>query len=121
VLGPRCSGTRHRGGPSWSAPPSGQQEQALLSQFIAARERGEAALAIAISAEDLRVTMPPPFLYEGLTAMALLLGAAMQMGDWRVLPTTATRMPAAARAAFECSAVKALQAGDAKVPNSKQP
>ncbi len=81
----------------WSAPESSETERELLSQFIAAHERGDSALAVSISAQDLRVTMPPfPYLYEGLGAIGPLLGEAMRMGDWRLVPTWANRMPTAA-------------------------
>ena len=56
--------------------------------------------AIAIASEDLRVTMPPnPFAYDGLAAVAPLLERAFgpdRDGDWRLVPTRANRMPAAA-------------------------
>lgn len=81
----------------WTAPESSETERELLSQFIAAHERGDAALAVSISAQDLRVTMPPfPYLYEGLEVIGPLLGDAMHMGDWRLVPTWANRMPTAA-------------------------
>lgn len=41
--------------------------------------------------------MPPrPFCFEGLGAIAPLLGNAMAVGDWRLVPTQANRMPTAA-------------------------
>ena len=42
----------------WSAPSS-VAERELLDRFIDAHERCDAAAAIAIAAEDIRVTMPP--------------------------------------------------------------
>jgi RNA polymerase sigma-70 factor (TIGR02960 family) len=81
----------------WSVPESSETERELLSQFIAAHERGDSALAVSISAQDLRVTMPPfPYLYEGLGVIGPLLGDAMQMGEWRLVPISANRMPTAA-------------------------
>ena len=51
----------------WSAGEPNDEERALLARFIEAHERGDAALAVAISAEDLRITMPPnPFLFDGI-------------------------------------------------------
>jgi RNA polymerase sigma-70 factor (TIGR02960 family) len=80
----------------WSAPESSETERELLSQFIAAHERGDSRLAVAISAQDLRVTMPPhPYLYEGIAVIGPLLGEAMLMGEWRLVPTWANRMPTA--------------------------
>jgi RNA polymerase sigma-70 factor (TIGR02960 family) len=77
-----------------------EHEQRLLKGFIDAHERGDAAAAIAMVREDIRITMPPhPFLYEGRTAMGTLLERAFgpeQPGDWLLVPTLANRMPAAA-------------------------
>ena len=51
----------------WSAGEPSAEERALLDKFIDAHERGDAALAVSIAAEDLRITMPPaPMLFEGL-------------------------------------------------------
>lgn len=81
----------------WSTPESSETERELLSEFIAAHERGDSALAVSISAQDLRVTMPPfPYLYEGLGVIGPLLGEAMHMGQWRLVPIWANRMPTAA-------------------------
>jgi hypothetical protein len=53
--------------------------------------------AISISAQDLRITMPPyPHLFEGLEVIGPLLERALSEGDWRLLPTVANRMPTAA-------------------------
>jgi RNA polymerase sigma-70 factor (ECF subfamily) len=47
--------------------------------------------------EDIRVTMPPqPARYDGRDALAPLFGIAAEMGEWRLVPTRANRMPAAA-------------------------
>ncbi len=49
---------------------------------------------------DIRVTMPPhPVCFDGVEAIAPLLERAFgpdRDGDWRLLPTRANRMPAAA-------------------------
>ena len=83
----------------WSAPALGAQDKELLEKFIDAHERGDAAAAVAVAAQEIRITMPPyPFLYEGIDAMKSLLDRAFgsgQEGDWRLLPTAANRMPAA--------------------------
>ena len=59
-----------------------------------------AAAAVAIAAEDIRVTMPPaPMVFEGLVGLAPLLARALgpdRDGDWRLLATSANRLPAAA-------------------------
>jgi RNA polymerase sigma-70 factor (TIGR02960 family) len=84
----------------WSAPTLSTQDKQLLEQFIDAHERGDAVAAIAISAQDIRITMPPyPYLFDGIDAMRTLLERAFgdqREGDWRLLPTAANRLPAAA-------------------------
>jgi RNA polymerase sigma-70 factor (TIGR02960 family) len=72
----------------WSARQAGVEEQALLAQFIDAHERCDTAAAVAISAQDIRVTMPPyPYLFAGLDAIAplwprRLAPTAWAGGDW---------------------------------------
>jgi RNA polymerase sigma-70 factor (ECF subfamily) len=81
----------------WSAAQPSARERELLERFIDAHERCDAAAAIAISAQDLRITMPPfPYLYEGLEAIAPLLDRALREGDWRLVATRANRLPTAA-------------------------
>jgi len=81
----------------WSAAERSAKERELLARFIEAHERCDAAAAIAISAQDLRITMPPfPYLYEGRDAIAPLLDRALREGDWRLVATQANRMPTAA-------------------------
>ena len=81
----------------WATRDASDEERALLDQFIAAHEAGDAALAVSIAARDLRITMPPnPYLYEGRDTIAPLLGRAMGMGEWHLVATSANRMPTAA-------------------------
>ena len=84
----------------WSAGEPSSAERELLARFIEAHERCDATAALAAAAEDIRVTMPPyPWLYEGRDAVAPLMERAFgpeREGDWRLLPTSANRMPAAA-------------------------
>jgi len=84
----------------WSARKPSAEERALFARFIDAHERCDAAAAVAIVAQDIRITMPPhPFYFEGLEAIAPLLERALgegRDGDWRLVPTQANRMPAAA-------------------------
>jgi RNA polymerase sigma-70 factor (TIGR02960 family) len=81
----------------WSAHEPSAQERALLEQFIAAHERLDAEAAIALAARDLRITMPPnPWIFEGAEAIGPLMENAAAMGDWRLFPVAANRMPAAA-------------------------
>jgi len=75
-------------------------EQRLLAGFIAAHEAGDAEASAALMREDIRVTMPPhPMVFDGRDAIAPLLARAFgpeRMGEWRLVPTRANRMPAAA-------------------------
>ena len=81
----------------WSAGEPSDEERALLDRFIDAHERGDAALAVSIAAQDLRVTMPPyPHIFEGIDVIGPLIARAIGEGDWRLLPTVANRMPTAA-------------------------
>ena len=84
----------------WSAGAPNAEERELLERFIDAHERCDTAAAVAIAAQDIRITMPPnPFVFEGLDAMTPLLERAFgpdREGDWRLVPTWANRMPTAA-------------------------
>jgi RNA polymerase sigma-70 factor (TIGR02960 family) len=82
----------------WSVTEPTEEERALLAGFIDAHERADAAAAIALAREDIRITMPPnPWLYEGLDAIRPLLEHGLTaVGDWRLVPTRANRQPAAA-------------------------
>jgi RNA polymerase sigma-70 factor (ECF subfamily) len=86
--------------PARDAAPSEptDEERALLERFIDAHERADAALAVEVSREDLRITMPPhPMVYEGLEAIRPLLERGLtEAGVWRLVATRANRMPAAA-------------------------
>jgi RNA polymerase sigma-70 factor (ECF subfamily) len=77
-----------------------ERERELLAGFIATHESGDADAAVALMREDIRVTMPPyPRLYEGLAAVRALAEQGTGPnghGDWRLLPTRANRLPAAA-------------------------
>jgi RNA polymerase sigma-70 factor (ECF subfamily) len=83
----------------WSTATPTEDERALLARFIDAHERCDAAAAIAIASEDIRITMPPyPWRYVGLGQLTELLERGFgpqREGDWRLLPTSANRMPAA--------------------------
>jgi len=84
----------------WSARESNDGERILLARFIDAHERCDAAAAIAIASQEIRITMPPnPSRFEGRAAIAPLLARAFREerdGDWRLVPTQANRMPTAA-------------------------
>ena len=84
----------------WSAGRPSDQDRALLAGFIDAHERGDAKAAVAIAAQDLRITMPPyPYIFEGIDVIGPLIAKAMSDEDggaWRLIPTWANRMPTAA-------------------------
>ena len=81
----------------WSARDPSAEERELTEQFIAAHERLDAEAAMAIAARDLRVTMPPrPYRFDGAEVIRPLMADALAMGEWRLIPVGANRMPAAA-------------------------
>jgi RNA polymerase sigma-70 factor (TIGR02960 family) len=84
----------------WSASAMGEEERALLERFIDAHERCDAAAAVAIAAQDIKVAMPPnPVWFDGLDAVGSLIERAFgpdRDGEWRLLPARVNRMPAAA-------------------------
>ena len=81
----------------WSARSPSAAERELLDQFIEAHERLDAECAIAVAARDIRITMPPfSLVFDGADSIRPLMADAAAMGQWRVIPTGANRMPAAA-------------------------
>jgi RNA polymerase sigma-70 factor (ECF subfamily) len=81
----------------WQARPPSPAERELLAEFIAAHERLDATAIARIASADIRVTMPPmPYRFAGIDAMVGLLERAGREGEWRLVPTAANRMPAAA-------------------------
>jgi len=84
----------------WTARPLTAAEQETLRRFIEVHERGDAAAAKAMMCADIVATMPPsPSVYRGRPAMQELLEVAFSpdgMGEWRLVPTAANRLPAAA-------------------------
>jgi RNA polymerase sigma-70 factor (TIGR02960 family) len=82
----------------WSGGEPSEQERALLAGFIDAHERADAGAAAALLRDDVRITMPPhPWCYDGLAAIAPLLGPGLsEPGEWRLVPTRANRQPTAA-------------------------
>ncbi len=83
----------------WSTTSLSDEERDLLARFIAAHEAHDAEASAAMLREDARITMPPqPFLFEGRENIRRMLTTAFgveEMGDWRLIPTAANRMPAA--------------------------
>jgi RNA polymerase sigma-70 factor (TIGR02960 family) len=84
----------------WSASEPASEERELLDRFIDAHERCDAAAAGAAASQETHITTSPnPFCYDGLDSIASLLDRAFGVdrdGDWRLVPTMANRMPAAA-------------------------
>jgi RNA polymerase sigma-70 factor (ECF subfamily) len=75
------------------------QELELLEQFMDAFERADAAALTNLLREDARLTMPPALMwFEGhdsvMAFYSRLLGAD-RFGDFRMVPSTANRQPAA--------------------------
>ncbi|MDA0179064.1 RNA polymerase subunit sigma-70 [Solirubrobacter phytolaccae] len=74
-----------------------EDEQRLLQGFIATHESGDWSAAAALMREDIRVSMPPnPDVFEGRETLRPLIARAVAMGEWRLVPTSANRMPCAA-------------------------
>jgi RNA polymerase sigma-70 factor (ECF subfamily) len=81
-------------------PEVSDEERRILAQFIDAHERCDAEAALAIAGSDIRVTMPPaPMCFDGVAEVGSLITRAFgpeRDGDWRLVPTSVNRMPAAA-------------------------
>ena len=84
----------------WSATQPTAEERALVQRFIDAHERQDVAASVAMMREDIRISMPPyPYRFDGVAAITAQLERTFgpeSPGDWRLLPTRANRMPAAA-------------------------
>jgi RNA polymerase sigma-70 factor (TIGR02960 family) len=79
----------------WTARPAGPEERELLARFIDAHERYDAAAALAIAAEDIRITMPPyPMRFDGRDGFVPHLERAFGPGCCRRRPTGCRRRPA---------------------------
>jgi RNA polymerase sigma-70 factor (ECF subfamily) len=84
----------------WATTELTAEDRTVLARFIDAHERHDAAASIALARSDIRITMPPqPMVFEGVDVVRPFLERAFgvdEVGDWRLLPTRANRMPAAA-------------------------
>ena len=84
----------------WSPSEITEADRALLTAFIEAHERQDPVASLAVIRDDIRVSMPPnPGLFTGKEAVAGFMAFAFDrsvFGDWKLLPTAANRMPAAA-------------------------
>ncbi|TDE07890.1 sigma-70 family RNA polymerase sigma factor [Jiangella asiatica] len=101
-------------------------ERDLLRRYVALNENPDPAGMAELARHDIRVTMPPqPVCYDGWGALAPLQELAFGsdgLGDWRLLPTAANRLPAAAcylRArggtVFEAFKLDVLRAEDGRI------
>jgi RNA polymerase sigma-70 factor (TIGR02960 family) len=81
----------------WSAREATESERKVLADYLAAHESGDLDATMELIREDIRVTMPPaPYVFEGRDAILGLVQRAAGTGDWRLVPTSANRQPAAA-------------------------
>ncbi|MBO0842600.1 MAG: RNA polymerase subunit sigma-70 [Nocardioides sp.] len=84
----------------WSPAEITDADRRLLEAFIASHEAEDPAAALAVVREDVRIAMPPnPGLFVGRSEMSRFMAMAFDhsmFGEWRLLPTAANRMPAAA-------------------------
>jgi RNA polymerase sigma-70 factor (ECF subfamily) len=83
----------------WTSPEASEAERRALEGFIDAHQRGDTDAALALIADDVRVTMPPQgHLFDGRAAVTPLIERAHSgaEGEWRLVPTAANRQPAAA-------------------------
>jgi len=84
----------------WSPDGITEADRALLAAFVDAHQRQDPAAGLAVIREDIRLAMPPdPGLFTGKDALAGFMAKAYDrsiFGDWKLLPTAANRMPAAA-------------------------
>jgi RNA polymerase sigma-70 factor (TIGR02960 family) len=84
----------------WSPGEITDADRALLAAFIDAHERQDPVAGLAAIRADIQVSMPPnPGLFTGRDKVAGLMASAYDrsvFGDWKLLPTAANRMPAAA-------------------------
>jgi len=84
----------------WATTELSEDERDVLAAFIDAHERCDAEASAALLRDDTRITMPPePMVFEGRELIAGALKTALgpeRTGDWRLVPTRANRLPAAA-------------------------
>ena len=82
---------------AWVSGSTTPAEREVLDRYIRAYEAGDTEATLSLVSDDIRVTMPPyRHLFEGREAIQQLAERARATGDWRLLPTSANRQPAAA-------------------------
>jgi RNA polymerase sigma factor (sigma-70 family) len=84
----------------WTPSRPSAGEQALLTGMIEAHEHADIDHLVRLVRDDIRISMPPaPMTYLGVASMQPLFDIAFGpdgMGEWRLLPTSVNRTPAAA-------------------------
>jgi len=84
----------------WSPDSVTEADRELLAAFIDSHQRQDPVASLAVIRSDIRVTMPPfPGIFTGRDTVAGLMAQAFDrsvFGTWKLLPTAANRMPAAA-------------------------
>jgi RNA polymerase sigma-70 factor (TIGR02960 family) len=81
----------------WSAAAPTAEERALAQRYVEAHGTFDPQALATLVADDVRVTMPPmPLVYDGIAALRPLFDQAKEMGEWRLVATSANRQPAAA-------------------------
>jgi RNA polymerase sigma-70 factor (ECF subfamily) len=84
----------------WRTREPSEEERALLRRFIEASDHPDPSKLGELFSADIRVTMPPhPMCFDGLDQLRGLYQRAYfeeGHGEWRLVPTSANRMPTAA-------------------------
>jgi RNA polymerase sigma-70 factor (ECF subfamily) len=94
----RARATLEDQAPASSTGDLSADERDLLARYMDAHVRADIDAAVAITRDDIRVTMPPhPWLFEGLDQIRpLMTDGLTSAGEWRLVATACNRMPAAA-------------------------
>ncbi|SFJ31063.1 sigma-70 family RNA polymerase sigma factor [Amycolatopsis sacchari] len=87
----------------WSLGQAGAEERETLRRYMAAAEHADVSAMAELLSADAVLTMPPnPVWFTGRDAIIRQVGPVFDpgspryFGEWRYLPTSANRMPAAA-------------------------
>ena len=106
-------------------PPAGPEDEAIVSQYVAAHHRADVDALVALVVADIRIGMPPEPPCRGMdearSFFSQILGP-QRSGDWMLLPTRANGAPATANylrrpddAVFHATSVDVLQVRDGRV------
>jgi RNA polymerase sigma-70 factor (ECF subfamily) len=93
----RARATMRQNAHTETRPPSAGERE-LVARYIDAHHRADAAALVALMRADVRFTMPPqPAHYEGIAEVGAFMHEALGVvGEFRLVPTRANRMPALA-------------------------